>query len=200
MNTERINEILTYWFGELRNAETYPEEKSKIWFNGGAAVDSYIRKNFEGDLLKASQGKLDPWKETPRGTLALITLLDQFPRNIYRETSKAFAFDKKALGWCLWGMEKSYDNKLFPIERAFFYLPLEHSEDLEIQKKSVAAFTKLVEDSPSSVKFAMDVALDYAQKHFDLIQKFGRFPHRNEILGRSSTSEELEFLVHFQHW
>ncbi|MBI4430134.1 MAG: DUF924 domain-containing protein [Candidatus Omnitrophica bacterium] len=191
---ERSEEILLCWFGLLDDDAVYPEEKSRIWFNGGDEVDEYIRLHFEHDLLEAAKGKRDDWRLIPRGTLALILLFDQFPRNIYRDTPASFSFDEKALDLCLWGLEKGYDNGLRPVERVFYYLPMEHSESLEIQRKSVAYFEKLVREAPAAVKLPMDVALEYAVKHYEIIKRFGRFPHRNEILDRESTREELEFL------
>ena len=191
---ERVDQILDYWFGMLDDDAVYPEEKSKIWFNGGDDVDEYIRRNFEHDLLEAAKGRLDDWRLTPHGTLALILLFDQFPRNIYRDTPASFSFDEKALDLCLWGLEKGYDNGLRPVERVFYYLPMEHSEEFEIQKMSLAHFERLVREAPVAIKLPMDIALEFSEKHYKIIERFGRFPHRNEILERTSTREELEFL------
>jgi uncharacterized protein (DUF924 family) len=193
-NDPRINEVLSYWFGDLQNAEDFPKEKSKIWFGGGAAVDQEIRNRFEPLVLDAADQKLDAWKKTPRGRLALIILVDQFTRNIYRGTPKAFAYDSIAQELTLEGLELGEDQKLFPIERSFFYLPLEHAENLKIQKLSVAKFNELAASAPPSLTAVFESHAKYALRHFEIIEKFGRFPHRNAILGRQSTPEEIEFL------
>ncbi|MBF8302770.1 MAG: hypothetical protein HW396_1051, partial [Candidatus Dadabacteria bacterium] len=147
-------------------------------------------------LELAVGGKLKSWENTPRGTLALIILLDQFSRNIYRGTAKAFSQDSLALYVCLRGIEKGFDKRLHPVERLFLYMPLEHSEDLEMQKKSVEYFSMLEKLFPAPPSLASMVSefKKYAGMHYVIIERFGRFPHRNEILGRKSTPEEIEFL------
>ena len=142
-NDSRINEILTYWFGELQTPDDYPEDQSKIWFGGDIDVDQKIRNRFEHLVLAAANHELDEWKQTPKGRLALILLVDQFPRNIYRGTSNAFAFDRLAQGLTLEGLDLKEDQELFPIERAFFYLPLEHAENLKLQELSITKFNEL---------------------------------------------------------
>jgi uncharacterized protein (DUF924 family) len=190
----RIDEILTYWFGDLPNAEHYPEEKSKIWFRGGEEVDQEIRSRF-GELVEAAGNhQLDKWKETPRGRLALILLVDQFTRNIYRSTPKAFAFDSIARELTIEGLDEGADQKLFPIERTFFYLPLEHAENLEIQELSLVKFHELANSVPLALSETFKSFAHYAKLHQNIIEKFGRFPHRNVILERESTPEEIEFL------
>jgi uncharacterized protein (DUF924 family) len=190
----RINEILTYWFGTLKGPEDYPRERSRIWFNGGAAVDQEIRNRFEYLVWDAANHKLDEWKETSRGRLALILLVDQFPRNIYRGSPNAFAFDSLAQTLTLEGLDLKEDQQLFPIERTFFYLPLEHAENLKLQELSVAKFNELALSVVPSLTSIFKNHADYAWRHYVIIEKFGRFPHRNAILGRDSTPEELEFL------
>jgi uncharacterized protein (DUF924 family) len=189
----RIEEILHFWFGDLQTINL--EERVKLWFGGEEETDRLIRDKFEPDLLQAISGELARWEETPRGSLALIILLDQFSRNIYRNTPRAFAQDKMALGICLRGMDQGKDLVLDLLERVFFYLPMEHAENLEIQRKSVKAFESLVKAAPPDMKNTFESFLDYAVRHYAIIEKFGRFPHRNEILGRASTPEELEFLT-----
>src|SRR3989304_7449671 len=192
----RQEEILQYWFGELKESEAPSSDYYKIWFAKGIEIDEYIKNKFEEDLKCAIEGKLKNWEDKPRGTLALIILLDQFSRNIYRGTAKAFSQDSLALEICLRGIEKGFDKRLHPVERLFLYMPLEHSEDLEIQKKSVEYFSMLEEtftSTPSLVSIISEFK-NYAEKHYVIIERFGRFPHRNEILGRKSTPEEIEFL------
>jgi uncharacterized protein (DUF924 family) len=188
-NEPLIEEVLTYWFGDLKSPDEYPQEQSRLWFSGGESVDQEIRKRFGFLVDQAMDHKLDDWKKTPRGRLALIILIDQFSRNIYRGTAKAFSGDLLALDLVFEGLAVKEDEKLFPIERVFFYLPLEHSEDVKIQELSVHLFHKLSLSSPAFTSF-----LDYALRHYEIIEKFGRFPHRNSLLGRESTLEEIEFL------
>ena len=141
------------------------------------------------------QGELASWADGPRRRLSLILLLDQFPRNIYRGTSKAFAYDEQALGLALSGMHSGADAALDPVERIFFYLPLQHAESLEVQDESVAAYRRLVGESPEILRpVAFDSCLKYAEMHRDVIRQFGRFPHRNRVLGRLSTPDEQAYL------
>jgi uncharacterized protein (DUF924 family) len=192
---ERQRAILSYWFGAL-NAEASSNDYYKIWFGKRDDIDLFIKSSFEEDLKQAVEGKLKDWEDTPRGTLALIILLDQFSRNIYRGTASTFAHDSSALELCLRGIGRGFDQDLHPVERLFFYMPLEHSEELEMQKKSVEHFSLLEKlfTSPPSLASMTSIFKDYAEKHLVIIERFGRFPHRNNILGRKSTPEEIEFL------
>ena len=192
----REERILNYWFGKLREGEAPSSDYYKKWFAKRIEIDQYIKTNFEDDLELAVGGKLKSWENTPRGSLAMIILLDQFSRNIYRGTAKAFSQDSLALDVCLRGIEMGFDKMLHPVERLFFFMPLEHSEDLEIQKKSVEYFSmmeKLYPTPPSLASMALEFR-KYAEMHYVIIKRFGRFPHRNEVLGRESTPEEIEFL------
>jgi len=137
---------------------------------------------------------LNDWASKPKGLLALILLTDQFPRNIYRESARAFAFDAKALAWCLGGIISGLHIGLRPIERVFFYLPLEHAESLEYQELSVGLFRDLLATVQLDQKYVFENFLDFAVRHRDIIARFGRFPQRNKIIGRPSTPEEAAFL------
>jgi|694.fasta_scaffold15405_4 uncharacterized protein (DUF924 family) len=190
----RIHEILTYWFGELQTPEDYPSEKSNIWFAGGPQIDQEIRSLFEPLVWKAANHDLDNWKESAKGRLALIILLDQFPRNIFRGQPNAFAFDPMALELTLEGLCSGVDQQLFPIERVFFYLPLEHAENIKYQELSIAKFEELAKSMKLPLKSVFESFSNYAHGHYRIIEKFGRFPHRNAILGRETTSEEEAFL------
>lgn len=190
----QVQEILDFWFGELQPGEFYPEEKAKQWFEGGKAIDNEIRDRFEQRVISASKHELDDWKETTRGRLALIILVDQFTRNIYRGTPEAFAYDHIALELTLEGLTQEHDLELLPIERTFFYLPLEHSENWEIQELSVQKFHSILSAVPSEQASPFISFENYAWQHHDVIAKFGRFPTRNKILGRESTPEEIQFL------
>jgi len=187
---------LTFWFGDLKEGEMPPEEKMKMWWAKDDATDEYIRINFESQILLAKEGGLQEWKDSPRGTLAFIILLDQFSRNIYRGKPAAFSQDSIALETAARGIEKGFDKDLHPAERAFFYMPYMHSEDINDQMKSLQIYRDLESEFESSPKIhqALSENRKYAQAHHDIIKRFGIYPHRNEILGRESTAEELEFL------
>jgi uncharacterized protein (DUF924 family) len=191
---KEAQEILEYWFGSLQTAEVYPKDKAKQWFGGGTAVDNDIRNRFEELVRAATKNELAAWKETAKGRLALIILVDQFTRNIYRGTPQAFAYDSIAQELTLEGIIQGHDQALFPIERVFFYLPLEHSENIEIQGMSVEKFHAILPAVPPEHASHFISFENYAQRHYEIIAKFGRFPHRNEILSRESTPEEVEFL------
>lgn len=193
-NDPHINDVLSYWFGDLKSAEDYPQQQSNIWWEGSDDIDQEIRDRFGKLVNDAASHKLDGWKKTPKGRLALIILVDQFSRNIYRGTPQAFSSDPIARELTLEGINLGDDLKLFPIERAFFYLPLEHTEDLKVQELSVAKYKKLMTDAPASLTPIFQTWLDHAQQHYEIIKEFGRFPYRNEVLGRKSTAEELKFL------
>jgi len=190
-----IETVLEFWFGSSADDGAVAKEKFALWWSKSPQVDEEIRQRFENLVAQAGSGKLTDWQSTPSGRLALILLTDQFPRNIHRDSPRAFAQDSKALAWCLDGIKNDFDLKLRPIERVFFYLPLEHAESLKHQEQSVKLFRELAESVTSDQKTLFDGYLDYAVRHRDTIARFGRFPHRNKILGRGSTAEELVFLA-----
>lgn len=192
MNAE-IKKILDYWFGPIEN-ETTLEKRNHLWFGGDPQIDEYIRNNFESLVLQAKQGQFDSWTATPEGTLSLIILLDQFPLNMYRQSAKAFDFEVKGLEICLQGLKKKQHLVLSYIEKMFFYLPLEHSENPAHQALAVELFRELKDTAPAELKEHAQNALEFAIKHKGIIDRFGHFPHRNEVLGRSSTAEEIRFL------
>lgn len=184
---ERSEEILRHWFGE-------GADRSAYWFGKSEEVDAELRRLFKYDVDRAASGILDDWAATPRGRLALILLLDQFPRNLHRGTPAAFAWDKRALSLALEGLDRGHDRQLAPIERAFFYLPLEHSEDPAHQERAVTLYEALLSEVPADARATFESFLDYARQHRAIIDRFGRFPHRNAILGRETTGEEAAFL------
>ena len=193
--TDRIPVILDFWFGVLPNPNFFPENKMAIWFASKPEIDRQIRDYFFQDVLNAQQGKYNQWRETPRGRLALILLLDQFPRHIYRNKPQAFMLDQMARALVLEGMQKGDDQRLYLIEKAFFYLPLEHAENLDMQNLAVNAYRRLLAESPEQIHPQMQDFLQSAIAHQQQIVRFGRFPYRNAILGRPSTSEETVFLM-----
>ncbi len=186
--------VLEFWFGNAGNDTAIAQTQQKLWWSKNTEVDADIRKRF-GDLVEtATAGKLDGWAQHARGRLALILLFDQFPRNMYRETPRAFAYDLLAGKLALEGVSSGVDRELRTIERVFFYLPLEHSESADLQERCVALFTALAAGVPEADRKTFSGYVDYAVRHRDVIHRFGRFPHRNRILGRTSTPEEIEFL------
>lgn len=186
MMPHRATDILSFWFGSP-NDRTFGKPQ-KAWFTKDLEFDQSIRSQFLGDYEKAARGELNPWKEAPYSCLALILLLDQFPRNLFRGFPQALATDAPALEIAQWAIAHQFDRGLLPLERWFIYLPFEHSEDLACQHQSIALFQQLESDADSAF------AINYAIRHYQIIERFGRFPHRNAILGRESTPEEVAFL------
>jgi len=193
--TNRIEDILHFWFGAFPTPYTADPAKTDMWFKNGADYDAEIFMQFGVDYEKAVNGELNHWIDSHRGRLALIILLDQFSRHIHRGTVQAFAQDKKAQALCIDGIGAGDDSRAHAVERSFFYLPLEHAEDIEKQNLSVRAYTRLVQDVPEQYRKSYEMNLEFAQRHHFVIDKFGRFPELNEILGRESTAEELEFIA-----
>lgn len=187
---ERWEHVLAYWFGD----EDHAKSRSNLWFGRSDATDAEIRATFGRDLELASEGRLDEWAATARGRLALILVLDQFSRRIHRDRPAAYAHDLRAQALCVEGIERGVDRRLSPLERWFFYMPLMHAESLDLQARSVHCFRQLVEDAPPPYRESVQGALDHARQHRDVIERFGRFPERNEVLGRASTPEELGYL------
>ncbi len=191
---DRIEKILEFWFGTFPNAWTADESKYDMWFKNGAAYDSDIFGAFGTDYFRAVDGELDNWADSPRGRLALIILLDQFSRHIHRGTAESFEQDEKSQQLCIEGISAGDDLNLHPVERSFFYLPLEHAEDMKLQDLSIEACTQLIQDVPEQYRKPFEDSLEWAQKHHYVIEQFGRFPELNEILGRESTTEEIAFI------
>ncbi|HXH02762.1 MAG TPA: DUF924 family protein [Candidatus Competibacteraceae bacterium] len=189
-----IDELHRYWFGELPGDGRYDAARMHLWFEAGQRYDEEIGARFGALHRQAAAGELEHWKATPRGWLALVLLLDQISRHIYRRTPRAFAQDPQAQALVLEGLEQGVDRRLQPIERTFFYLPLEHAEDLALQRRSVACFQELLAELPAELRPDYQGFLDYAIRHLRVIERFGRFPDLNPILGRDSTAEELKFL------
>jgi len=177
-------DVLTFWFGDGP-----ADGPRKAWFAKDAEFDRICRERFGATHAAASVGELDHWQETPAGALALTVVLDQLSRNMYRGTAAAFAQDARALAVARSAVERGFDRQLPPLRRMFLYLPFEHSEDGADQARSVALFESLRGEQ------WLDEAVDYAHRHRVVIERFGRFPHRNAILGRQSTTAELEYLA-----
>jgi uncharacterized protein (DUF924 family) len=186
--------VLEYWFGELSPGGAPSKATTGRWFRGGKPVDDEIRTRFGGDVARACSGELDHWADTPRGRLALVILLDQFTRNLHRGSAEAFRGDPHALRLACEAIDAGDDGRLLPVERYFLYMPLEHAESVEMQRRCVALFERLVEEAPADARGLFEGAADWARRHAAVIERFGRFCGRNDALGRESTAEEREFL------
>ena len=170
-------EIIHFWF-----EETAPQQ----WFQSTSELDENIKERFGVTLEMADEGLCNTWSVDAEGCLALVLLLDQFPRHVYRNTPQAFATDEKALLVAKQALHRGFDQVMEPVKRGFLYIPFQHSENISDQKRSVDLYGAMKDENPAGQM--------YAQRHFEPVEKFGRFPHRNEILGRESTEEEIEFL------
>jgi uncharacterized protein (DUF924 family) len=186
--------VLAFWFGPAGSAREIAARQGKLWFGKSQENDLAVVEQFGDTLIEGANGALDHWAETPRGRLALVIVLDQFPHHVYRDQPGSFATDDDALRHSLAALAVDEDRLLTPIERVFLYLPLEHAESLELQERAIALYERLANEAPADEHTLFDDFLDYAQRHRDVIARFGRFPHRNAILGRASTPDEIEFL------
>jgi len=188
------DELLDFWFGDKDDDVGVGESQSSLWWGQSAEADDRLSGRFGHAASAAAAGTLDHWTGSPRGRLALILLIDQLPRVIHRGSPGAFAQDEKARWIATQGISSGADRLLRPIERVFFYLPFEHSEDPADQLRSIELYRELAATVPEKWRGSFGFYLDFAIRHRDIIDRFGRFPHRNAILGRESTAEELEFL------
>jgi uncharacterized protein (DUF924 family) len=179
-------DVLDFWFAEANAAH---------WFSTDAGFDAQIRERFGEAAEAAAADRLDDWAATPSGWLALLILLDQFPRNLYRNDPRAWAADASAQRVALSGLARGDDRQLPAVQRVFAYLPLEHAEDPALQRRSVALFEALAAEAEPGWRALFEDYLDYARRHHQVIARFGRFPHRNAVLGRPSTPEELHYLA-----
>ena len=184
-------DILTFWFGD--DVTTIPEEQYQLWFGKSAATDQAVQA-FAATREQAVRGDLNHWQESAEGVLALIILIDQFSRNLFRNDPKAFEFDLLGQELAALAVTNSFDKALTAVQRIFIYLPFEHAEDRFLQAQSVGFFTQLCHEAPEGLQQQLATTLDYAKRHQVVVERFGRFPHRNEVLGRASTSQELAFL------
>ena len=195
LGNDDYERVLTFWFGELDGNGRADRAQAERWFKKDPAFDQQIRENFLADHAALASGQRDHWLTTPRGRLASVIVLDQFSRNMFRGTAAMFASDTNSLAIVLDGIAQGADRHLRIGERPFFYMPLMHAEDREIQRQSVAMFTALRDEQPAADRNGADEALRFAIAHRDIIARFGRFPHRNDVLGRTSTAEEIAFLT-----
>jgi uncharacterized protein (DUF924 family) len=189
-----IDDILELWFSDREHAAPGIDARMEFWFSENPELDIQIRHRFGKLVSRASDGELAHWSEHPRGRLALIILVDQFRRNIYRGKPEAFSHDREALKLCVEGAIAGHDKKLPLLQRAFFFMPMQHVESRKVQEKSVAVFNGLVQAASGTDRDTFQTFADFAELHRDIVLQFGRFPHRNAILGRESTPVEKEYL------
>lgn len=185
--------VLEFWFGDIGDPENV-KRRGQLWFASSRGQDREIRERFGVLHGRAQRGGLDDWTAEPKPALALIVLLDQFTRNLYRGTGSAFTNDARSLAIARGAIERGFERALHTVERAFLYMPFQHSEDRDDQDRSVRLFRTLVEESPAPFKPFAGRAYEHALLHRELIERFGRFSHRNALLGRRSTQAEQRYL------
>ena len=192
---EQIDELLGYWFGEAMKDPSKIPGRMGLWFGNDPERDARMLDRWGPLVAAAAEGKLDSWTRTPRGRLAVLLLMDQFRRNIFRGTPEAFRRDGRARYLMRDGVSRMMDIQLTPVERVFFYMPLQHSESLDDQELGVDRYLQVEREVASEHKPIFADFRKYAQLHRDIIARFGRFPHRNAILGRRDTPEERAWLA-----
>ncbi|MGP6458056.1 DUF924 family protein [Pseudomonas parakoreensis] len=186
--------LLDWWFGHAESPREISADKGTLWFGKKDRQDLEARERFGVFVDQALAGELTEWTQRPEGWLAVVLLLDQLPRMIFRDTPKAFSGDLRAQKLVAQGIAADFDRQLKPIQRVFIYLVFEHCENLAVQNEAVSRFIGLLAEQPEAERAVFADNLDYAERHQKVIARFGRFPHRNAVLGRESTAEELAFL------
>jgi uncharacterized protein (DUF924 family) len=192
--------VREFWFGKPPLGREALTERMQLWFAGEdspqltQACDAALRSEFAPRVEAALRGELASWADGPRRRLSLIILLDQFPRNIFRGRARAYAGDEQAVSLALSGMQSGADAALDPVERIFFYMPLQHCESIDVQEESVSAYRRLLREAPPALAEFFAETLKYAELHASIVRRFGRFPHRNRVLRRVSTAEEITYL------
>ena len=195
MSATTPKDVLTFWFRDATLSPENLERRGTVWFSADPAFDRECATRFTALLEDAARGALKSWAGMPHGRLALVILLDQMPRNIHRGAPAAFAHDAQAAAHCVAGVESGQDRSLDPVERIFLYMPLQHAENLGLQRRSVEQFESLAAAADDAWRSYFAENVRYARVHHDIVERFGRFPHRNRILGRESTEEELRYLA-----
>ncbi|MEO8389311.1 MAG: DUF924 family protein [Polaromonas sp.] len=188
-------EVLAFWLGDGVEKGWPTQDLGKQWFGGGAQLDEDIKARFETEVRMALGGGLPDWEQPPLSRLALVILLDQFTRNVFRGTGQAFAGDARAQQLVMDAIASGGDLQLPWVGRVFIYMPLMHAESLALQDECVARFSRLMSDAPDTLKQRLQGNLDFAHQHRDIIARFGRFPYRNAAMGRADTPEEADFLL-----
>jgi len=187
-------QIHAYWFGSGTDWLQIIADNRRRWFEKGQQLDAQISSRFKVALTSAHQGAFDAWQHSAVGIMALILLLDQFPRHIFRGQAEAFSSDAKALQICLAGMDAGIDATLSPVQQSFYYLPLEHAEDLAMHDRCIEVLTQRLGEAAAEFKPYLTNSLEYVHRHRKIIARFGRYPHRNDVLDRVSSKEEQDYL------
>jgi uncharacterized protein (DUF924 family) len=185
--------ILDFWFGDTLHSAAAVPARTKLWFTRNADFDTEIERRFGSLPERALRGEFDAWCGEPRPALALVLMLDQFPRNLFRGSARSFAFDARAREVAAGSVDAGFLEELHPIEAVFLCLPFEHSEDVDDQTRCVALIEQLAGHAPDDLQRPFQQFVEYARQHRDVVRRFGRFPLRNAALGRSSTAEELAY-------
>jgi len=194
-SNEAWEPILTFWFGPDADDPVAVKARQPLWFKADATTDDEIRERFHGSWSRATRGELEAWTTEPRGVLAVVILLDQFSRNLERGKAAAFQHDTRALAVTTRLIDAGHDRSFSPAERSFLYLPFEHAEDRALQRRGVELFEALVEDGGPAWTWLTEDALHWARLHQEIVERFGRFPHRNHVLGRATTPDEERYLA-----
>ena len=190
-----VQTIMDFWFADGLQTGWPTQEMKAIWFGGGPALDARIKAAFGAQVLQAVEGGFAAWEDQPLSQLALILLLDQFTRNVFRGSPCAFEGDTRAQRLVMDALAKAWDQELPVVCRVFLYMPLMHAENLALQNECVSRFAQLLNDAPDALKAQLQSNLDFARQHQEIVARFGRFPHRNGTLGRISTADEHTFLI-----
>jgi uncharacterized protein (DUF924 family) len=193
--TEHPDDVLRFWLGAYPIEPAAMQRVQAQWFRKDEAFDAALHARFGPALEAALAGQLHGWADTADGRLALLLVLDQFTRNAFRGQPRSFAGDPQALALALQGIERGHDQQVPPMARIFCYLPLEHAEDAALQARSVALFDALAYDAQAQPAEFFAGTLDFARRHQAVVERFGRFPHRNAVLGRASTADEVHYLA-----
>ena len=193
--SESPESIIQFWFGDEGESPAAVAPRASLWFGGGPSFDELIRDRFDTLPMRASAGELNSWRRNARSSLALVLVLDQFPRNLYRGQAQCFDYDTQALEIANSCIAKGFDSELTALQAVFLYMPLEHAESCEAQERCVALFRALLARAPVELRPRFESFLAYALRHQKVIDQFGRFPHRNEVLKRHSTPEEVSYLA-----
>jgi len=195
MDTSQINEVLEFWFADRDLSEPTLDSRMTRWFGTDTDFDAELADRFGALTEQALAGELDHWSEHSLGRLALILLLEQFPRRLYKDTPKAFAGDRKAMQMCQQGVANDSYRKLNAIQQLFFFMPLQRAESIKIQQTSVKIYNALSSKASNTLRDTFETVAHFAELRRDIIEKFGRFPHRNAPLGRSNTGAEDAELI-----
>ena len=195
MSAAAPTDVLNFWFRDAVRSPEALRRRGDVWFGTDPGFDHQCATRFGALLEDAARGVLDDWAGTPSGRLALVILLDQMPRNIHRGSPAAFAHDAKAAAHCVAAIESGQNRSLHQVECIFLYMPLQHAEDLDLQRRSVEQFESLAAEAHGAWFDYFSENARYARLHHDIVERFGRFPHRNRILGRHSTEEERRYLA-----